>query len=292
MQARTARGVGDERMRLRSGNEGIVDLEVATAHAAKSGRMPCVAHGHLLARSVAAETLVLGGRAAAFCGQHHEVRCMRRAAAEGPAAAHTPTASGARRLADGAGRADDEAAWRNEPGAHGLGRQVAGDAAHAAAIANQPSDRSVERHRGFDDVHEGDRRELVAAEGAGQPEAEQPCIGECREDRVREAPLTVERGTVRAGAGATGARTGEWRARARVARDIARLRLRCASSRQASAPCRDPGVHGLDPRGGRGARRHAASTVTLTSVEHDGFHVARCRRTQTKTCLNTELENR
>jgi hypothetical protein len=72
-------------------------------------------------------------------------------------------------------------------------RQIATDAAHAATIADEPANRTVEHRSCFHHAHEFEWRQLWSAQPPGQPKPEETCIGQGIGYDIGEPPVTIER---------------------------------------------------------------------------------------------------
>ena len=123
----------------------------------------------------------------------HEVRRVMSAASERPAAGDAIATFRLLRRTDSTGRARDECARIGEKFPRDRLWQVAADAAHASAIADKPSDRTVERGRGLHDGHEIGWRQLRTAECLRQPQAEETGVRQRVEHGIRQPAFAVER---------------------------------------------------------------------------------------------------
>src|SRR6266478_2777834 len=79
--------------------------------------------------------------------------------------------------ADGASRAGNKGARVGEPSPRNTFRQVAGDTAHARAVADNPTDGAVKLRCRLDHLHEVKRRKLRATERLGYPQSQQVDVG-------------------------------------------------------------------------------------------------------------------
>ena len=177
-------------------HENIPRLEIATSGAAQSGHMPVVEDGHVCPAEIAADEgriRILGTDAR----QHHEAHCVMRAAPKWPAPGNTIAALDGGRRADRTGRAGNKYTRVGKPVACKGLSEVAADPAHAAAVADEPANRTIERRGGLDDAHELEGRQLESAERVRQPQAEQAGIGERCENRVGQASSAVELAALR-----------------------------------------------------------------------------------------------
>src|SRR6266481_2574574 len=95
--------------------------------------------------------------------------------------------------ADGTSRAGDKCARVSKPSPRNTLWQVAGNPAHACAIAHDPTDRRVKFRYRLDDLHEVERRKLRATQALGYPQSQQVGVNHGIEDRLRQAALAVQR---------------------------------------------------------------------------------------------------
>src|SRR5450631_3593539 len=100
--------------------------------------MPGVMNCYVLAREVAAYRRLVA--TIAYSGQPHESGGMAGPAAERPPSGNAIAARNGLSQADRAGGADDERTGVGEPLTRNGHRQIASDAAHAAAICHDPAD--------------------------------------------------------------------------------------------------------------------------------------------------------
>src|SRR6195256_2350578 len=110
-----------------------------------------------------------------------------RAASERPAPGDAIAPFDARRGPDSTGGCSNEGSPIGKPIARDGLAGITADAAHAAAIADEPTDRAVERRSGFNDAHELEWRELGPADRLGQPQPEQPGSSQRLEYVVRQS---------------------------------------------------------------------------------------------------------
>src|SRR3977135_4433365 len=96
-----------------------------------------------------------------------------RAASERPAPGDAIAPFDARRGADSTGGCGNEGAAIGKPVARDGLADITAGAAHAAAIADEPTDRAVECRGGFNDAHELEWREQGPAGAMGEPQTDQ-----------------------------------------------------------------------------------------------------------------------
>src|SRR5687768_5432085 len=99
--------------------------------------MPRILKPDLIAGEVAADRWLVSSILALDTGEPHEVRCVRRAAAERPTCTDAVAALHGHRRADGSSGADHEGSRIREPFTGDRGREIAADAAHAGTVADK-----------------------------------------------------------------------------------------------------------------------------------------------------------
>src|SRR3954471_21482766 len=107
------------------------------------------------------------------------------ATAERPAAGDAITTLPLLRRADSTGGTRDEGLGIGENLPCDRLWEVAANAAHAAAIADKPTDRTIERGRGLHDGHEIVRRQFRTAECFRQPQTEETSVRQRIEHGIR-----------------------------------------------------------------------------------------------------------
>ncbi len=182
----------DEVVAVVGGYEDAVHLEVAAPGAAQPGDVPGVVNGHLLAREVAADRRLAAAAAVFHGSQSHESGGMTGATAERPASGDAIASRDGLSRADRAGGAGDKCVGIGKPLLRGCVRQIAGDAAHAAAICDDPADGSVFGRCRLHHLHEIGGRQFGAAHRRRQPQAKQSGFGQRAEHDVRKPAVAIE----------------------------------------------------------------------------------------------------
>src|SRR5690242_7255559 len=110
--------------------------------------------GDLGAVEIKAKPRLIGRQVAADSRERHEMCSVRGATPEGPAALDAITAFDHPSRADSARRGYDKCARARKPVATHSFREIAAYPAHATAVADEPTHRSIDRGCSLDNAHE------------------------------------------------------------------------------------------------------------------------------------------
>ncbi len=134
---------------------------------------------HLLARKIETDRRLVSAGFIARGSQPHKSGAMTGPTAERPASGNAIAAGDRFSRTDRAGGADDKCVGIGKPLPCNRLWQIASDAAHSAAICDDPADRTILGRRRFDDLHELDRRQFGAAHRRREPKPKQSSLGQC-----------------------------------------------------------------------------------------------------------------